>query len=205
MECKEYVDKKIKEQTTYIDAKSFIEGAKSLKKMWAVIWLAVTVAFVLNIVYGMLALIILGIIVPQLVRTVLVLQGNARKHTYDEKINVNIDDLCTFLKDNLNELPFTEWSRGVSSLFGIKVENLELIECCFKGKTYHRILFDKTERGIYRIQVSNVSTKEKLKRMNHGGSLAYKHYYVVEPILDAALECYFSKERDGLQNNEKTE
>lgn len=194
MKCREYVDKVIKEKTTFIDAKSFLEGAKPLKKMWMVIFIAVIVAFLLNPGMGILCA-IAAIMVPTFVTTFLNLKMNAQKYVYDDSAKFDLDELCNFLKDNLKELPFTEWQRGNLSTFGVVSENIEIIEVCFKNKTYHRIIFDKSRKSEYQIQVSHASTKERVKRMSQGNVLLYKNHYVVAPILNAAVECYFLEKK----------
>ena len=204
MECREYVDKIIKEKTTFIDAKSFMEGAKPLKIMWLILLLAVAVGLIINTGVGILCGLV-AIVMPMFITTFLNVKQNAQKYSYDGSVELDLDELCKFLKDSLNDFPFTEWQRGNLSTFGVVSENIEIIEVCFKNKTYHRILFDKTRKGEYQIQVSHASTKERMKRMSHANVLLYKSNYVVAPILNAAVEYYFSTEKQGqnLTNREE--
>lgn len=198
MRCREYVDKSIKESTPYIDAKSFIDGTKPLKKMWMVLFVVVAIATVVNIGIGILLLILSVAIVPTVVAAIFIFKENVKIYSFDNSKKIDLDELCEYLKNNLEGLPFSEWRRGNASTIVGAVESLEIIECCFKNKTYHRIVFDKSLNGEYKIVASHVATKERVKRMSHGGVLMYKNHYVVLPILKAAFDFYIAN-KDGVE------
>ena len=200
MSCREYVDKSIKESTVYIDAKSFIDGTKPLKRMWIVLFFVVAISAIVNIGVGILLLLLSVAIVPTVVAAIFIFRENMKKYNFDSSIKIDLDELCEYLKNNLEGLSFSEWRRGNPSTIAGTVENVEIIECCFKNKTYHRFVFDKTRGGEYKIVASHVATKEKLKRMSHGGVFMYKSHYVVLPILKAAFEYYLANKKvDGVQ------
>lgn len=194
MECREYVNNEIKKQTTYIDAKSFIQGARPMRRIKIIMWIIAFVLALINIGIGILAALVVAFIAPMFIASFRLLKMNAIKYQVGSVKPVNVDDLCAFLSENFTEY-FTEWQRGNPAIFGRVAENERVIECCFKNKTYHRIVFMIGHEGEYQIMGSHITTKERIKRASRGTTLIYKHHYVVAPIIKAAMDFYFSLER----------
>lgn len=186
--CMAYVDQKIRETTTFINAQAFIDGAKPLK--WR--WLPILLGGIVTIpVLGMGALIVW--LVTDFAAGAMLTKLNLKQYQLPQGLQVDLDDLTQFLSANLSSLPVTAWQRGNPSTFGLQAENLEVVECLFRGKTYHRIMFDRNHPGVYKIMVFTSTGKERLK--NGGGNnpvVLYKAHYLLQPILAAAMEYYIN-------------
>lgn len=185
-----YVNDQIRKYTTFTSIESLIEGAKPLRFKWisilAISGLGLLIGSIPGLVIGCLG----SFLVFRVILLLLLAKRTQRKYPNGRR-SIDIDDLAIFLEDNLSQFGFTSWQRGNPALFGIRDTDQLIIECLFRQKTYHHIVFDIRDMRNYRIETVRATAKERLK---DGGdrnpNLLYKADCIARPILEASIQFY---------------
>lgn len=187
-----YLDKYIRNATTFTSAASLIEGARPLRFKWTIIGTVCALGLLFANVSGLILAFLLSLIAFRIILPLVSIKRN-RKTYLTNGHTVDLDQLSVFLEDNLSHLPFTAWQRGYAAgPFGSSIGDWLVVVCLFQNKTYHRILFDKKKTGVYRIETVTATGKERLKDGgDHNPSLLYKSDCITRPILEAATKYYF--------------
>lgn len=185
----EYVDSRLREQTPFLDTLSFIEGAKPLKWRWPVTFAATVLGVVIDPFIG-IAVFMAALLLNIFVCSFLLTKRNQKKYSMNGK-KVDCEELAVFLSKHLQGLPFSAWKRGNPAFLGIRNSKIEVVECMFKQKTYHRIIFDTKYEDTYQISTNDTSRKERIKNGGKTSSaVMYKADCIARPILEAAVEYY---------------
>lgn len=185
-----YLNKYIRDTTTYSSAFSFLSGAAPLRFRWPITCLVcLLLSSFFNIGIGILGF-IFSFIITRLICAVLVITRNRKQYPLYKK-SLNIDDLASFLDENLCDYQFTAWRSGHPSFLGSVYSDCEIIECLFRDKTFHRIILDQKHAGSYRIVADRLTGRERLKDAgSHNPTLMFISDFLARPILEAAIKYY---------------
>lgn len=157
----DFIDSRIKTQTTFLSAQDFLKGAKPLRFRWIITMIGAIIS---------IPVFCLGVIPAFIIATFICggkhLKLNSRKYTLP--CEVDIKELGDFLRQNLSGFAFAEWQVGVPSAFGLRDDSTAVIQCVFENKTVHRIVFQE-DKDTYKIIVQGATTKNHMIR---GGTLA---------------------------------
>lgn len=185
-----YLDQYIRDTTVFTSTMSYLRGVKPLRYKWPIIGFISLLCLIFFKLAGIVIALLLCVFGLVVILPIISTVRNRKTYSTNGH-SVDIDHLSFFLEENLSEFSFATWKRGnPKTVFG-KVEDWLVIISLFQNKTYHRIFFDVTKPGIYRIETVGETTKERLKvASGHNSSLLYKNDCITRPILEAAMEYY---------------
>lgn len=185
-----YLNDHIRKYTTFTSVEAFIVGAKPLRFKWISILVITGLGLVIGSVPGLIFGFLVSILAFRVVVLLLLAKRTQRKYPNGRQ-SIDVDDLAIFLEDNLTQFGFTSWQRGNPALFGIRNTDQLIIECLFREKTYHHIVFDIRNMRTYRIETVRATAKERLK---DGGdrnpNSLYRGDCIARPILEASIQFY---------------